>query len=486
MLIARILSIACLLLTPLSYAQQNETDQTHTLVIVSTSDTHGQIDQFPRLATLMKDLRSRHKHVLLVDTGDRFTGNTFVDNRARPGRPMTELMNKLGYDVATIGAHDFDYGLGWLREHILKSPRTQYVVTNMVTTDTLLDGCVTPHHTVRLKDTPITVGFVGVTDLSAADRRKMGKLIWNKPNESDYKAVTDKFRLQKNTINVVLSHLGYETDRRLMLYTPNIDLILGGKTHVVIPDGLHKTGTLLVHAGAKLNYAGVTTIVFSDGDNPQVLSKSTQSIPLDDTIPEDPEIKKMALKFSSEPTYQQKIAHADEDIKPATLAHTFCKAIQKAAKADLVLYNRERIHSADGLKKGTVTLNHVYALEPYREYIVTCHMTKRDIEEMILSRFAADSSEARQMFDIYCCGFTYQIMAGETPTITSSLKDGVIYKVAMGDYMCYNYDFPQNSEGKPIKKSVRQALISYLREKRNLVNTPPPRPPIIRVSTISL
>ncbi len=127
-------------------------------------------------------------------------------------------------------------------------------------------------------------------------------------------------------------------------------------------------------------------------------------------------------------------------------------------------------------------LKDIYNLEPYREYIVTCKMTKKDIEQLILSRFTAGNSEKGDMFDIYCCGFTYQVLAGSSTSITGSLKDGVTYTVAMGDYMCYNYDFPQKSEGKSTRTSVRQALISYIKEKKILVNTPPPKPPIIRIT----
>ncbi len=478
----RILSVLWFFLCNVTLAQQKKTapkPEEHTLIIVSTADMHACIERFPKLATLVKTLRAQYRHVLLIDTGDRFTGNAFVDNAATPGAPITELMNKLRYDIGAIGAHDFDYGIERLREHIMQSPKTQYVATNVVKVATKLEDCLTAHHVHQLKDTNITVGFVGLTDLRNADRRKIGRLLWKRPSEADFKNITDKFRLHKNTINVVLSHLGYENDLQMMRYTPNIDLIIGGKTHVILPNGMNKTGTLLCHTGSRLRHVGVTKIVFSAGENPEALSKSTETVELNDQIPDDPEFLSMVKGYTSDPSFSRRLAQANENIRPATLAHTFCKAIQQSAKADLVLYNRGRIHSRQGIKKGDVTLKDIYNLEPYREYIVTCKMTKKDIEQLILSRFTAGNSEKGDMFDIYCCGFTYQVLAGSSTTITSSLKDGVTYTVAMGDYMCYNYDFPQKSEGKSTRISVRQALISYIKEKKILVNTPPPKPPII-------
>lgn len=53
---------------------------------------------------------SRRGEVIVVDAGDRFSGNPYVDNAGERGEPMIQLMNKVGYEVACMGNHDFDYG----------------------------------------------------------------------------------------------------------------------------------------------------------------------------------------------------------------------------------------------------------------------------------------------------------------------------------------------------------------------------------------
>ena len=97
-------SLACL--CPFSLAQEPKSDPDKTLIIISTSDIHGNLDNFPRLATLVKQYRAKYPHVLLVDSGDYFIGNPYVDDCEKRGEPLTILMNKLGYDVVTIGNHD--------------------------------------------------------------------------------------------------------------------------------------------------------------------------------------------------------------------------------------------------------------------------------------------------------------------------------------------------------------------------------------------
>ena len=113
-------------------------------------------------------------------------------------------------------------------------------------------------------------------------------------------------------------------------------------------------------------------------------------------------------------------------------------------------------------------------------------MTKADIEQLILTKFMAPMEKEGGMLEVYCAGFSYQIMDGINPSITSTLRDGVIYTVAMGDYLCNNFNFPQQGEGCAVGKSVRQALISYLMQLKELVNPPPTQLPIIRKTTFSL
>ena len=81
-----------------------------TVVILSTNDIHAHIEKFPQLAEAVKKCRDTVKNVILVDAGDRWTGNVYCDRAAEPRRPIIDLMNRLRYDVATFGNHEFDAG----------------------------------------------------------------------------------------------------------------------------------------------------------------------------------------------------------------------------------------------------------------------------------------------------------------------------------------------------------------------------------------
>ena len=288
----RILLAGLACLCPFTLAQKLKSDPHKTLIIISTSDMHGNLEKFPKLATLVKQYRAKYPHVLLVDSGDYFMGNPYVDDWEKRGEPLTVLMNKLKYDIVTIGNHDLDYGQEALRDHIKGMPGTKFVVTNVNPSPTL-ENCFSPYASIPIKGTPISIGFIGLVDLQTTDVRRMSGISWKLPDEEDYKGITDRFRLHHNTINVILSHLGYDHDLKMMKYSPNIDVILGGHTHVMLPHGHLRTGTLLSHTGHRLSHAGVTEITFSTEKPASILSKSTKEAPFPERggvlLPAEPE-----------------------------------------------------------------------------------------------------------------------------------------------------------------------------------------------------
>ena len=97
--------LCCLLLAAAAACGPRE----RTVVLLSTNDIHACIQRFPQLAAAVKACRDTADVVFLIDAGDRWTGNAYVD-LAENRRPVLELMNRLGYDAATLGNHEFDAG----------------------------------------------------------------------------------------------------------------------------------------------------------------------------------------------------------------------------------------------------------------------------------------------------------------------------------------------------------------------------------------
>ena len=89
-----------------------------TVVIYAINDPHGQINNFPRLKTLIENDRTQNSKVFFVSAGDLFSGNPIVDYHENKGFPMIDLLNDCGLDISVIGNHEFDYGQDVLNARI--------------------------------------------------------------------------------------------------------------------------------------------------------------------------------------------------------------------------------------------------------------------------------------------------------------------------------------------------------------------------------
>ncbi|MBQ5619810.1 MAG: metallophosphoesterase, partial [Alistipes sp.] len=135
------------------------TRREQTLVILSTNDMHGKIQRFPHFTTAVEACRDTVDRVLLVDAGDRWTGNAYVDKVSLPGRPIVELMNEVGYDVVTLGNHEFDFGQAHLGGVLDSLCRFEVVCAN-VESDTTTFAPVAPYTIVERGG--VKIGVVGV------------------------------------------------------------------------------------------------------------------------------------------------------------------------------------------------------------------------------------------------------------------------------------------------------------------------------------
>src|SRR6056297_2216235 len=108
-----ILFFGCSTNNPQQEASQN-------LTIFFVNDVHGQLDNFAKVKHIV-DQEKETGNVILACSGDVFSGNPVVDNYTEKGFPMIDVMNQTGFDVATIGNHEFDYGIEILKERIEQS-----------------------------------------------------------------------------------------------------------------------------------------------------------------------------------------------------------------------------------------------------------------------------------------------------------------------------------------------------------------------------
>lgn len=219
------------------------------LVILHTNDWHSHIEPFAenhkrypgqggaaRRAALIADIRKKHKHVLLLDSGDIFQGTPYFNYYG--GELEFKLMSEMGYDYATLGNHDFDGGIEGLHKQ-LPHAQFQFVCANYDFSNTILENKIEPYGIIRKGKFKIGVFGIGIELEGLVPKKLFGEIKYLDPIE---KANQTAQLLKEKGCNLIicLSHLGYDyksnkvSDKVLAKMSNNIDLILGGHTHTFL------------------------------------------------------------------------------------------------------------------------------------------------------------------------------------------------------------------------------------------------------------
>jgi len=320
--ISRILVIAVLLYPALLFAEEK------LLTIIHTNDLHSHllgfspnIDYTPlrtgddqtvggwaRIAAVIKSEKTRRTNpTLVLDAGDFLMGSLF-HMVAREEALELGLMKEMGYDVVTLGNHEFDLmprGLARiLNSAYQKGGMPQIVFSNPIfrsdsTEDDTLEesfkkGIVRPYIMREIQG--IRIGIFGIFGKDAADVSPFARpMKFRDPIETSREMVKVLREKEKADWVICLSHGGlrenksFSEDDRLAKEVPGIDLIVGGHSHTELKTPLMVNQTLIVQAGGHGKYVGVLDLAYEKG---KMKLKEYRLAPIDDTIKGDEKVQK--------------------------------------------------------------------------------------------------------------------------------------------------------------------------------------------------
>ena len=230
-------------------------------VILHTNDVHGAIAGYAYITALKADYEAKGAEVILVDAGDYSQGEVYVSDTK--GLDAVEMMNVTGYDVVTLGNHEFDYGYAQLKENMTKAD-FKILCANVYGEDgtPIFDA----NYTYTTKS-GVKIGFFGM-ETPEAQTKANPALIKGLKFDTDLKAVAEKQleALKDDDVVIVLSHLGVDdsskpyTSYDLYNAAKGIDFIIDGHSHSVMTKG--KNGEPIQSTGTK--FANIGVIVIDD------------------------------------------------------------------------------------------------------------------------------------------------------------------------------------------------------------------------------
>ena len=244
-----------------------------------------------RLTSAVRDAKARagDTPVLLVDGGDQFLGTMFYTQYK--GAVAAEMMNMLGYDAMTVGNHEFDDGPEVLAEFVDEVEFPILMSNADVSGEPLLADAIMPSTVIDKGGERI--GLIGLTPEDTDELASPGpNVTFSDPSEA-VQAEVD--RLAADGVNkiVVLSHSGYEVDRRVAESTTGVDVIVGGHSNTLLGDFEGASGPYptvvndvrIVQAYAYGKYLGELRVTFDDEG--RVVEAQGEPLLLDANVLED-------------------------------------------------------------------------------------------------------------------------------------------------------------------------------------------------------
>lgn len=226
-------------------------------VILHTNDVHGAVEGYAYITALKADYEAKGAEVILVDAGDYSQGTTYVSTTK--GADAVAMMNAAGYNVATLGNHEFDYGYAQLKENMAKAG-FKVLCADVFNADgtTIFDA----NYTYTTKS-GVKVGFFGMETPETQTKANPAliKGLTFATGDAFTKAAADQVAALKDAdVVICLAHLGVDAESKpytsydLYSAVKGIDFIIDGHSHTVMDKGangepIQSTGTAFENIG---------------------------------------------------------------------------------------------------------------------------------------------------------------------------------------------------------------------------------------------
>lgn len=478
---------AALLAVPGAFAQSVS------LTILHTNDTHGHLLPFSypeaaasgrelqglrtyqdiggiaRRATLVKRIRQelerRKASVWLADVGDYSDGTPF--SIEYHGEADVAAMNAVGYDLGTLGNHEFNNSAAQLRKLVGLS-KYELLCANVVERSTGRN--LVPPYTIK-RVGGVRIGVFGLLTREGATYPAAKEAFDVADEVAAAKQVTAALK-GKADIIIALSHSGENVDERLAAEVPEIDVIVGGHSHSRLPSGefiWHSedlaqssvNGTVIVQAHQWGGELGRLDLLFARDKSGawHVDRYRARLLPVTSDIAEDPAVAAVVDKFWKPiaPRYGEVIGQAAGEFasRGDDMAeyHLMSDALRESFKADFALENLGGIRAP--LLRGNITRGDLVTVDPFNNTVVTFTATGKEIKQL-LARYSPAVSGIR--YRVVNKALTEATIGGQP------IEDGRVYSGVTNSYFA-GFALKGNTTLKDTGKPRLDTLIEYIRAK---------------------
>ncbi|MFN2341188.1 MAG: 5'-nucleotidase C-terminal domain-containing protein [Halanaerobium sp.] len=284
---------------------------------------------FARLAAAVKKIRKEKEkageEILLLSAGDFLGGSPFAWLALEGEAAELKLMQKLGYQAAVLGNHEFDYGAERLAEYLKEADYPKAHSDLSILASNLKAPANSPFTEDNLyqekkiieMDNGLKIGIFGLQgEDSAALIKDSGNLTFNNSIKTAEK-MTSELEDEVDLI-IALTHSGIKEDLKLASELPEIDIIIGGHSHLKLQEVIESGQTIIAQAGSKLEFLGRLDLSYDlETEKLELQKEQSGLLKLNAEIEADPEMENLVDnykdKFNSQIT---KITNYEHYLEP--------------------------------------------------------------------------------------------------------------------------------------------------------------------------
>lgn len=372
------------------------------VTVVYENDVHCAVEGYARMAGLKKELLQQTPYVTAVSCGDFVQGN--LVGSVSQGEYIVDIMNQVGYDIVTLGNHEFDFGM-----------EQQFSLTERLEATTVCSNfrdlrtmkpVYPPYRTIRYGHTD--VAFIGIANTATATNTspltyqdEAGNIIYDFCKKDFYHYIQQYINAARDEgadYVIALSHLGdtpdgdHPTSLSLIAQTTGLDAVLDGHSHSIIPDTLILNAegefVLLSSTGTEFENIGLFTIS-TDGKLSTKLVSAEKVTPDKDVESFVKEIKEQVSAAGNRVIATNNIPFNIMDEKgnriirfeEHPLGNLCADAFRNILNTDVAMVNGGGIRA--GLPTGEITYNHLLAVFPFENQACTATLTGSQLADVL-------------------------------------------------------------------------------------------------------
>lgn len=219
------------------------------MIIIHTNDMHNHPGS--KLEALVEKYRS-NQEIILLDAGDAVSATNIT---CTTHEPILQKMSEMRYDAMTLGNREFHFSASGMRT-TLQDAKFPVLCANLDITRGDLEY-ITPY--IILDRWGMNIGIFGLTVPMITDKMKVKHLSvfrFHNPLKIAMEVVKTLRLNHKVDLVIALTHIGYSQDKELAASVEGIDLIIGGHSHTVLPEGEWVNDTFITQTGSHGKYIG--------------------------------------------------------------------------------------------------------------------------------------------------------------------------------------------------------------------------------------